>query len=53
MTARFSPSEIAAAAREARAGVEVELHKPDGSKIVVRPVTPPQGDDFDRVDFSR
>lgn len=38
MTARFTPSEIAAAAREARAGVEVELHKPDGSKIVVRPV---------------
>ena len=39
MTARFSPSEIAAAAREARAnGVAVELHKPDGSKIVAKPV---------------
>ena len=40
MTARFTPSEIAAAAREARAnGVAVELHKPDGSKIVVTPQT--------------
>jgi hypothetical protein len=54
MTARFTPSEIAAAAREARAnGVAVELHKPDGSKIVVTPQVPPQMDDFDRVDMRR
>lgn len=52
MTARFSASEIAAAAREAREhGAVVELHRPDGSKLVVRPQPVQSATDADFIQW--